>query len=190
MTGGRTDRDALRRIVEEVNRDVRSLGDADAALAGVGTTLSAVLLDGSGGMVVHVGDSRILRYREGALGQLTSDHTVEAEYRREASEAAAPLNPRIGSLLARAIGARETVEAEILEVDLRDGDVLLLVTDGVSKVLETAVLERLLREAHAGESAQAICVRLFEATRAGGPDDDTTVGVVTIREDPARSRSR
>jgi len=155
----------------------------------VGTTLSALLVDGSGGTVVHVGDSRILRWRGGTLGQLTSDHTVEAEYRREASDAATPLNPRIGSMLARAVGARETVEADIVDVDLRDGDVLLLVTDGVYKVLEPASLEALLREAPEGESAEAMCVHLFESTRARGPEDDTTLGVVTVREDAGRRES-
>ncbi len=176
------DHDRLRKIADETNRAVRTLGESDVALSGTGTTFSALLLDASGGTVVHVGDSRILRFRNGALTQLTSDHTVEAEYRRHASAAAEPLNPRIGSMLARALGAQETVDPEILDVDLRSGDVFLLATDGVAKVLAPAALESLLGSGDGGESAEAICVRLIHAVRARNPVDDATVGVVTVCE--------
>ncbi|NJD10210.1 MAG: serine/threonine-protein phosphatase [Gemmatimonadetes bacterium] len=178
----RADHDSLRRIVAEVNRAVRALGESDPMLTGIGTTLSALVLDETGGTVVHVGDSRILRFRNGRLRQLTSDHTVEAEYRREASEAAAPLNPSIGAMLARAIGTRETVTADFLDIDVQGGDMLLLVTDGVSKVLEPAALEALLRASDGAEDARGICTRLLQAVLGRRPDDDATLGVVCVSE--------
>jgi protein phosphatase len=183
--GTRHDHDALRAAVGETNRAVRALGDTEAALAGSGTTLSALVLDASGATVVHVGDSRILLFRSGALTQLTTDHTVEAEYRREAAGHAVPLNPAVGTLLARAVGAGDAVEPQILDTDLRDGDVFLLVTDGIGKVLDHAALEALVAGCRSSTQVQEVCERVFEAVRAAAPADDTTVGVVRVRVDAA-----
>jgi serine/threonine protein kinase len=89
--------------------------------------------------------------------------------------------PKISDLgISRMLDSNEHVEAEILDIDVQRDDMLLLVTDGVAKVLEPAALEALLRASDGGEDARAICTRVFQAVLARRPDDDTTLGVVIV----------
>ncbi len=178
------DAEGFRHIIGEVNRRVRELAQDDQVLTGMGTTLSAIIVDGDRGTLVHVGDSRIFLFRDDDLRQLTTDHTVEAEFRVESPDTAAELNPRVAGMLTRTIGTEENVDPEIRIIELQGGDSLLLATDGITKVLTITEIRDTLCGLRT-ESAETKCTRLFQAAQEKTLLDDTTLGVVTVLNPPS-----
>jgi serine/threonine protein phosphatase PrpC len=134
-------RDANRRIVER--------GARESDLNRMGTTLVALLLQQDEATIVHVGDSRAYRWRDGQLSQLTTDHTLVADLLRanEISEAEAGTHP-YRHVLTRALGAAEDVEADVNRLDVRPGDVYLLCSDGVSGMLSESEIEAIASGHH------------------------------------------
>lgn len=159
---------ALRRAVEEANIHLRAMVAGDAALEGMGTTLTAALwAEGRLGLV-HVGDSRAYLLRDGELSQITHDHTlVQAlvdEGRITAEEAG--YHPQ-RSLLLRTLDGRD-VDLDLSVRDVRVGDRYLLCTDGLSGVVSGSTI----RECLLLPGPQDAVDRLVElALRGGGPDN-------------------
>jgi protein phosphatase len=169
---------ALRQAVEAANAAVREVVRADARMAGMGTTLSAVILSETGGRIAHVGDSRIYRLSRGRLEQLTEDHTLVSELvaRRMLSKTDAGGSP-LGHILSRAIGTRPAVDPDIIDLDLGGDDWLLLCTDGFYKAVPADRVQALAASA-AGSGAQAMCRDLVRAAFDAGPQDNVTLAVV------------
>jgi protein phosphatase len=167
-------RDANRRIVER--------GARESDLHRMGTTLVALLLHDDNAAIVHVGDSRAYRWRDGQLSQLTTDHTLVADLLRanEISETDASRHP-YRHVLTRALGAAEDVEADVNHLDIRPGDVYLLCTDGVSGMLSEPEIETIASGHH--EDPQALGRELITAANHAGGKDNATVIVVRCTAD-------
>ncbi|MCY3024358.1 MAG: protein phosphatase 2C domain-containing protein [Planctomycetota bacterium] len=174
----RADAAELERAVGAADRDVRAVGAADPSLAGLGTTLSAVVLSGGIGTLVHAGDSRVYQFSAGALRQLTRDHTLLAELiaHNLLTAEQAKTHP-LRHMLARSLGGRDAVEADIADVSVQPGDWLILATDGLAEMLSEERLRELLRGNSAG-SAQKLCEAIMEAAQARPLKDDTTIVAV------------
>lgn len=126
------------------------------------TTLSAVVLQGGGYTVAHVGDSRVWLIREGQATQLTQDHAIDqSDFAR----------------LTRAIGLDDTVRVDYAQGDLRAGDRLLLTSDGVHGPLRASQLAELAM----GEDAQAAAEALVRAALEAGGRDNATALLVLVR---------
>jgi serine/threonine protein phosphatase PrpC len=126
----------LREAAEAANAAVFALAGADADKTGMGTTLTAMLLQGDEGRFVHVGDSRAYLLRDAEMRQLSDDHSLVGEMLREGrltSEEAAVHPHR--SILSRALGTESTVRVDEFAVDLLAGDVVLLCSDGLCGVV-------------------------------------------------------
>jgi len=166
---------SLAEAAAEANRRIYAAAGSERALRGMGTTLTALLLRDDRGHLAHVGDSRAYLLREGALTQLTDDHSLVAEMVREGKLTAdAAASHPMRSILSRALGTEPDTEVDLLETHLRAGDVLLLCSDGLSG----PVPEEKLRKALAGGDPQRAVRRLIdEALRLGGPDNITAVVV-------------
>ncbi len=136
-------------------------------------TLATIL--GADGIVAHVGDSRAYLYRDGKLHQLTKDQT-QAQLLLDAGV----INKeefskhRYRHVLLQAIGGRGgLVDVEIQRMRFRDGDLLLLCTDGLTDMVDDTKIADVLG---AGGSSQAACDSLLElALEAGGKDNITVV---------------
>ena len=102
----------------------------------MGTTLTAVVPDGHGVLVGHVGDSRAYLLRDGELRQLTTDHSLVEELVREGTltEEQAAVHPQ-RSIITRALGVEDDVEVDVYPVPLQPGDRLLLCSDGLTTML-------------------------------------------------------
>lgn len=152
-------------------------------LRGAGTTVVAMLLDGTRAGFVHLGDSRAYLLRDGELLQLTRDHTlVQAlvdEGRLSAEEAAD--HPR-RSVLVRTLQAGGRDEPDLFEYEARLGDRYLLCSDGVTAVLSDQDLLDVLSTA--AEPAEVV-ERLIELANAGGGPDNITCVVGDVVEDTA-----
>jgi protein phosphatase len=155
----------------------------DARLRGMGTTIVAAYLprDGAAALVGHVGDSRAYLWRRGGLRQLTEDHSLLNDYRR--TRALSPEEIQAfphKNVIVRALGMKDTVEVDLLRVDLEDADVLLLCSDGLSGMVPDARVADVLR-ATAGDLRHAAQALVDEANASGGADNVTCV-LVQVRD--------
>jgi PPM family protein phosphatase len=167
--------------VQEANRAVFERSSSDRDVAGMGTTLTAALLEGDRLRLAHVGDSRAYLLRDGELRMLTEDHTLVHQMVRqgEITEAEAERHPQ-RSIVTRALGMDATVTVDEAVVDLRAGDRLLICSDGLTSMVgDEAIAARLGRETDPQRAAEAL---VAEANTGGGVDN-TTVIVVAIGED-------
>jgi PPM family protein phosphatase len=166
---------ALTEAVTAANADVVLRSRTDPDLEGMGTTLTAVLIEGSDAHLVHVGDSRAYLARNGRLTQLTADHTlVQAlidEGRLRPDQVAT--HPH-RSVITRAVGVAAQVEVDGLHLQLEDGDVLLLCSDGLTGVVDDTTIARLLAEHGPHDVVDAL---IEAANAAGGPDNITVVTI-------------
>ena len=113
-----------------------SLAQGDSSRSGMGTTLTAALVDGDEVSFGHVGDSRAYVFRDGELKQLTNDHSLVEELRRQGKltrEQAAEHPQR--SVITRALGPEPQVEVDTMTFRARPGDVFLLCSDGLTTML-------------------------------------------------------
>lgn len=172
---------ALRDAVVAANERVSQLAIENPDYRGMGTTLTAALVEGRRLHVAHVGDSRAYLLRDEQFSQLTDDHTLvqhlvdEGQITRE--EAAR--HPQ-RSVITRAIGVSNDVDVDSMSLELQPGDQLLLCSDGLSGVVEDEDIARTLVEVDDPDEAVDALIDL--ANDAGGPDNIT---VLLLRyEDP------
>lgn len=160
--------------VQRANEQLRGMVADDPRLDGMGTTLTALLWTGQRMGVVHVGDSRAYLLRDGELSQITQDHTWVQRLVDEGriTEEEATTHPQ-RSLLMRALGSADRIEADLSIREVRPGDRYLLCSDGLSGV----VSQETMRDALIGNAAPQDTVReLIElALRGGGPDNITCI---------------
>jgi serine/threonine protein phosphatase PrpC len=160
--------------VSQANRTVYDRSQSDRSVSGMGTTLTAALIDGNTVHLVHVGDSRAYLLRDGHLTQLTEDHTLvhrmvmEGEITAEEAET----HPH-RSILTRALGVDQSVQVDEGHVRIESGDRLLLCTDGLTGMVpEEQIKEVMLGSADPQEAVDRL---VKVANRAGGIDNITAV---------------
>ena len=145
---------------------------------GMGTTLTAALLKEGRLTVAHVGDSRAYLLHDGALTQLTQDHSWVGEMvrRGELTPAQAAVHPH-RSVITRALGTDGGAEPDMMEIPVMEGDRLLLCSDGLTGMVSDAEIEALLKRS---EDPQVTAELLVQAALAEGGEDNVTVVVVDI----------
>lgn len=166
----------LRETIETANRRIHELARADPSRAGMGTTLTAAIVNAEREEVAigHVGDSRAYRLRGGRLEQLTRDHSLVEEMRRKGqlTDAQAEDHPQ-RSIITRALGPEPEVLPDVHTVAAAPGDVFLICSDGLNTMLGEAQVRKLLAAASSMEAAVRALVD--EANRAGGRDNITVL---------------
>lgn len=180
MHEGSTEAD-LSAGVREANLAVYERQDRDPDLAGMGTTLTAIIVDEAGVRVAHVGDSRAYLLRDSKLTQITTDHTLVRELVQEGqlTEEQAREHPQ-RSMLTRAIGIDAVVEIDEAMIQPLNGDRLMLCSDGLTGMLTDEQILDALRSREAQDSADA----LVAMANAAGGTDNTTVIVLDISDAP------
>jgi serine/threonine protein phosphatase PrpC len=166
----------LTETIESANRTIHELARKDPGLAGMGTTITATIVDADAEEVAigHVGDSRAYRFRAGKLERLTRDHSLVEEMRRKGqlTDAQAEDHPQ-RSIITRALGPEPEVKVDVQTVPAQAGDVFLICSDGLTTMLDDDHIARLLARASSMEAAVRALVD--EANRAGGRDNITVV---------------
>ena len=167
--------------VVEANRAVFDRSQNDRSVSGMGTTLTAALVDGSRVHLVHVGDSRAYLLRGGELAQLTEDHTLvhRMVMEGEISQEEAETHPH-RSILTRALGVDQSVQVDEGDVEAAAGDRLLLCTDGLTGMVPEGQIREILLESADPQEAVEKLVKV--ANRAGGIDNITAV-ILDFSED-------
>jgi len=163
-------------LIQEANRRVHERATTDATTAGMGTTITAALVEPDGRVVFgHVGDSRAYLLRDDRLEQLTDDHTLVAELvrRGELSPGEAEVHPQ-RSVITRALGTDPDVDVDTFAVDAQPGDIFLICSDGLSSMVDIGDIEAILRR-HRDDLAGASRALIQAANRGGGEDNITAV---------------
>lgn len=166
---------ALERVVAEGNQEIIEAGRQIGGT--IGTTFAALAFDGRAMTGLWVGDSRIYRWRDGRLDRLTRDHSVVQELvdRGTLGPAEAELHP-MAHVLSRAVGVQAAVDADRFGLEGAPGDMFLLCSDGLTRVVSEPEIAAEL----AGGNAQVATDRLIELTLARGAPDNVSVVVVRI----------
>jgi PPM family protein phosphatase len=168
--------DRLRRVVERAHGHVRELARQNGENCQMGTTLDVAWLLREEVFIAHAGDSRAYVIRPNAVLQLTEDHStpVVSSFRAEEPHT----NRREVTSLLNAVGIGETIRIDTVLLDLRRGDRLLLVTDGVWTAFDDELdVGRLGREGNAAQAAAALV-----AFAKGKSYDDRSALLVEVVE--------
>jgi protein phosphatase len=158
------------------NKKIYESAEANPEQQGMGATLTAAWINEEKLSVVHVGDSRVYLLRSGLLQQLTSDHSLVAEQvRRGILTAVEAEHSELQSVLLRALGTQPEVEVDAEEHILFPGDILLLCTDGLTRmVAEQKIAVTLQSESDPNRAAE----KLVALANENGGADNVTVVVV------------
>ena len=158
------------------NKKIYESAEANPQQQGMGATLTAAWINKEILSVVHVGDSRVYLLRSAVLQQLTSDHSLVAEQvRRGILTAAEAEHSELQSVLLRALGTQPEIEVDAEEHTLFPGDILLLCSDGLTRmVTEQKIAATLQSEFDPGRAAEKL---VAQANENGGADNVTTVVV-------------
>ncbi|MGD0966408.1 MAG: Stp1/IreP family PP2C-type Ser/Thr phosphatase [Candidatus Acidiferrales bacterium] len=170
----------LASAVRLANRRIHEASIENPLLHGMGATVVTAWLEAARLSLVHVGDSRAYLLRSGALKRLTSDHTLVAEQVRRGlvTPEEAHLS-KMQNVLIRALGVQEDVELDATECVLSSNDILLLCTDGLTRMVEDSDIARILLESPDAQTSAGNLVAL--ANQHGGVDNVSAI-VVHIAE--------
>ena len=166
---------ALNSAIIEANKRLRIKAAEDESMAGMGTTLVAAVIEDGILKVANIGDSRLYLIHHG-IEQITIDHSlVEEMVRLGGLDRKEARNHEKKNIITRAIGAESQIKADFFEVNLKDGDQILMCTDGVSNMLTDEEILQILKEEVGEEEKVAHLVQA--ANEHGGRDN---MGIILI----------
>ena len=160
------------------NRAIREEVARDPALEGMGTTMTLLHIEDDVARLGHIGDSRAYLLRDGVLRQLTSDHTVAAEYVAQGlltAEEATRVPQR--HMLLRTLGLTRFVNVDEIEVEVQPGDRFLLCSDGLTEMVSHDDIAKTLAE---GAPDEVVWELVEMANDAGGVDNITVIVVEAL----------
>jgi PPM family protein phosphatase len=170
----------VKAIIQEANRRIYDRAASDSNASGMGTTITAALLESAQVFLGHVGDSRAYRIYEGRLEQVTEDHSLVGDLMRSGrlTPEEAEAHPQ-RSVITRALGTDPEVDVDVFAVDAGPGDVFLLCSDGLTTMVSDEDILRIVAGAGTlDEAAKA----LVKAANRGGGEDNVTVVLFALAE--------
>lgn len=172
-------------VLKQANRAIFERAMTEVDKQGMGTTASVLMLARNRYLIGQVGDSRVYLLRDGALRQLTKDHSyvqeqVDAGYLTPEQARYHPY----GNVITRCVGASEEVEPDVYGGEVRKGDLFLVASDGLTGMVDDRRLQQLLLAR--AEPRRVVDALVAEANGRGGLDNITAivVQVVALDEDP------
>lgn len=185
----RPDPKALARAVRAANREVIRAAREGIGKQGMGTTLTAAIVEGTRIAIAHVGDSRAYLLRDGTIRQLTEDHSMVADMVRRGTitEEESRYHPN-RSVITRALGTDPNMVADTYEVEAEPGDILLLASDGLTGMVEDPDIAAIVARTE-DDLTQAARSLADAANAAGGHDNISAVLVRISGENGSGRRS-
>ena len=160
-------------------------------LAAMSSTVAAIYVGGGRGVVAHVGDSRVYRLRGARLEQLTQDHSLYAALAAASSSIPARASFPMKNVITQALGF-DSMHCDVLPIEVENGDVFLLCSDGLSDVLDENAIASVLAACDVSEAASMLVAGAY----GSGSQDNITAVVVAVGErelgelDPEQSGER
>lgn len=163
---------AVEHCLKDTNQQLHGLAIADAKRRAPGTTVVVLIISGSQGAVVWVGDSRIYMCRNQQLTQLTRDHShVQSLVDQGLIKAEEADSHSLANIITRAIGILDPVDLDSRLIDILPGDQFLLCTDGLNRLVSHREIESAMNTLNSEEVVQS----LVATTLARGANDNVTV---------------
>jgi serine/threonine protein phosphatase PrpC len=167
----------LRAAANKASKWIKEFAE-EKAIGQMGSTLVVLVFDPRNpcrAIALHAGDSRLYRLRNGNLEQLTADHTAAAALAAKLGRDLSTFPARYQNELARAVGLKESVELEETKVQVKTGDLFLLCSDGLPRMISDSAIEKVLARP-ANEELSIVARELVQqANKAGGKDNITVV---------------
>jgi serine/threonine protein phosphatase PrpC len=178
---GSTGADPLALAVLAANADVFRAGQTEEELKGQGAAVCAVRVSPGLVSIVHVGDCRVGRCREGRLEWRTEDHSLVSELRRSGAspEEIARVAQTHSNVITRAVGVVDHLAVELTYHPASPGDLYLLCSDGLSRHVAQARISELL--CAGARSLGERCAALLDASESAGGQDNATVILLQLR---------
>lgn len=163
------------KAIEKANAYTRRKAREDMALMGMGTTVVIATCIGRYLEVANVGDSRLYLVND-RIEQITVDHSlVEEMVRRGGIDRESARNHPDKNIITRAIGARDSVEADFFNLELSAGDMVLLCSDGLTNMVEDRAIQQILR---GGGSLRERAETLVRRANDNGGKDNISVIII------------
>lgn len=181
------DADALGHAVEEANLAIIDAADKGIGREGMGTTCTAAILEGNRLAIAQVGDSRAYLLHNGTLQQLTRDHSVVADL-VESGEIT-PAEARTHqwrSFITRALGLEPYTKPDLYEIDVDQGDRLMLCSDGLYSMISDKEIENIMSQTSSTAAATDMLVEA--ALKAGGSDNVTVIVADVTGYNPQKTK--
>jgi serine/threonine protein phosphatase PrpC len=178
----------LAHAIQLANLTIHEAASHDSERRGMGSTIVAVIVDGSLFSIANVGDSRIYLIRDGAIQQLTSDHSLVMEQvRRGLLTLEEAEQSKMQNVIVRALGSDESVEPDLADHEFVSEDVLLLCSDGMSRYVQES---RMIDLVAGKENLKQACEHLIQAAKDGGSDDNITCLLIRAMKQSWHERLR
>jgi serine/threonine protein phosphatase PrpC len=162
------------------NQAVLEAAQSSPQLKGMGTTIVAVLLNGNRLSIAHIGDSRVYLIRAGNIEQLTDDHSVVNEQvKRDLITKEEAAKSEMKNILTKALGISMDTEADLDELTMFDGDILLLCSDGLNTMISDETILDIISFA---DNPVTVCDSLINAANENGGKDNITVVIGYIKK--------
>ncbi|HXG54290.1 MAG TPA: PP2C family serine/threonine-protein phosphatase [Vicinamibacterales bacterium] len=169
----------LKAAFKLANRRIATAIADSQDLRGMATTASGMLVSGRRSCVAHIGDSRVYVLKDGALRQITSDHSwVEEQVRAGVLTADAARQHPWRNVVTRALSGGDDPEIDVVDVTPVPGERYLLCSDGLFGVVDDEQITRILADPQA--TLDGICGQLIDAANAAGGPDNITALVIQI----------
>ncbi|GLC87453.1 Stp1/IreP family PP2C-type Ser/Thr phosphatase [Lysinibacillus piscis] len=171
----------LLQTIKQLNTNIYNYSLSHEDCKGMGTTLIAVLIEGSHCFIAHVGDSRVYHFYEDGAQQITKDHSyvnVLVE-NGEISEEEALTHPKKNFIL-KSLGTEETIEPDFYEVELQASSYLLICSDGLSNKLSMAEMVAILAYP---SSLKKKGQQLVHLANVSGGEDNISLVLLTAQEE-------
>jgi protein phosphatase len=171
----------IRKAANQASKWIKNFAD-ERVIGQMGSTVVALVFGARNparAIVLHAGDSRLYRSRGGELKLLTSDHSALAALAAKTGRDAASLPARYQNTLLRAVGLSERVELEETQVEVLSGDLFLLCSDGLTRILPDEVIARMLKRV-SQDALSAVAQALVDGANEAGGRDNITVLLVKV----------
>ncbi|MGM0472106.1 MAG: Stp1/IreP family PP2C-type Ser/Thr phosphatase [Bacillota bacterium] len=168
----------LETAVKRANRQILQAAKENPKYQGMGTTLTAALLTSQQVYIGHVGDSRAYLFRAGELIQLTEDHSLVNQLLEsgEITEQEARNHPQ-RNLLLQALGTAEDIEVDIISQQIKEDDLFLLCSDGLTDLLSDQEIAKVLDPTG---KLQQQADQLVQLAKQAGGYDNITVNLLAV----------
>jgi protein phosphatase len=169
---------SLSNAIQLANRTIFEAGQEENGRSGMGSTIVAALVRGNSLAIGHVGDSRIYLVRQGAIQQLTQDHSLVMEQvRRGYITLEQAQKSEMQNIILRALGSEEVVEADVEDLVAVPGDILLMASDGLTRYVQD---EEILEIVNGPGGLEQACGELVKIARERGGEDNITCLLVRV----------
>ena len=171
-------KDALEIAIQCANNEIYNMGKNTPTLHGMGTTITACVIAENKVTAAHVGDSRLYLVRNGQITQITKDHSLVEMLLESGSitKEDAKHHPQ-KNVITRALGTNNSVETDIYEFDVFEGDVIFLCSDGLVNMIDDSVILSMITEC---SDFSDIAKDLVKAAENAGGEDNITVILIKL----------